>query len=565
MKNRLWIAGIVFGVVVLASVLYFGMDDEPQTAPVEYAPTPTNALPSDPDRFLRVMSPTPTDEPTPTPSAPKTEATVKEEFILGDRTTQALTYDGILEVDFQQRDYTRLSDYKLEVTDGTWEAVYEIPSVCTAVKFRFSGISVFEQLGAVKDETTEYYNYFNGNTLKRDDNPVVVSVPIERDTDKIVLYLRSDEARITQNGSILAAFLLKDRKVQCLLATTDIAETDYSRTYYVADDGRLENVYIEVMDQQTSCYDRLTHRLQWQFSRFRDGERIDCLEARNPRSPEDRDDMIVLYRGAPETMPTEVYGVTNTSFSLWDRIVEAESNMTIANREWEQSINTAILATSSFGTLYMDTIVCSYLAEDENGKESIKGTVTERIFRWENPELHMSMESAVPEPDSEIDVRTVIDDPDHPRYLLRSYNISEHRRRSRAETSEGELLWVEDAMLADGEPYRVERTYPDYIRVQDLSHGKVLSEEIKDYSGKRIRYTTYNYDEEDRIERTETRDKDDNLIETYDYIYDVSGDLVKAMKKTYDKDGEPLESVSYDADGNIIPEEPVIPPEDNID
>ena len=37
------------------------------------------------------------------------------------------------------------------------------------------------------------------------------------------------------------------------------------------------------------------------------------------------------------------------------------------------------------------------------------------------------------------------------------------------------------------------------------------------------------------------------------------------MKKTYDKDGTPLESVSYDENGNIILENPVVPPEDVID
>lgn len=566
MKNRLWIAGIVFGVVVLASVLYYGTEWEPQTTPTEYAPTPTNALPGNSDRYLRTASPTPTVSSTPTPVVPVTESTIKEEFVIGDRTSQALTFDGILEVDFRQRDYTMLEDYRLENTDGTWDHIYEIPSLCTAVRLRFSGISVFEQLGAVKEETTEYYNYFNGNPLKRDESPVVISVPIERETDMLEIYLRSDEARIMQNGVLLAYFSIKDRELQCQLATREAEETDYTRTYYVADDGRIENCYIEETDGQKFCYDRLTHLLQWQFINFHDGEREYRLEVRSPRSPEDRDDMIVLYRGAPDTMPTEVYGITNTSFSLWDRILEAESGAEVAAREWEKTKHTSILETASYGTLYMDTIFCSYITENEEGVEDIAATIVERVFRWENPDTHMSMEVTVPDADCAIGVRTVIDDPDNPRYLLKSYNISERRRRSRAETQEGEFLWVEDSTLDEnGQPYRIVRSYPDYIRIQDLNQGNVIAEELTDKAGHRIRYTLFTYSEEWLIERKATYDKEDNLIETYDYIYNVSGDLIKIMKKTYDKDGTPLESVSYDENGNIIPENPVVPPEDVID
>ena len=109
------------------------------------------------------------------------------------------------------------------------------------------------------------------------------------------------------------------------------------------------------------------------------------------------------------------------------------------------------------------------------------------------------------------------------------------------------------------------RSYPDYIRIQDLNQGNVIAEELTDKAGHRIRYTLFTYSEEWLIERKATYDKEDNLIETYDYIYNVSGDLIKIMKKTYDKDGTPLESVSYDENGNIIPENPVVPPEDVID
>ncbi|MBP5490773.1 MAG: hypothetical protein J6Y10_09270 [Lachnospiraceae bacterium] len=567
MRNRLWILGIVLGVVVLASVLYFGSDYDTQTTPEEYVPTPTNALPNNPDSYLRTVSPTPTESPTPTPVVPATESTIKEEFVIGDRTSQALTFDGILEVDFRQRDYSRLEDYRLEVTDGTWDNVYEIPSVCTAVRLRFSGISVFEQLGAVKEETTDYYSYFNGNSLKKDDTPVMISVPIDRDTDMLEIFLRSDEALIMQNGKILASFRIKDKEIRCQLATQGLQETDYSRTYFVADDGRIENLYVEESDGQKYCYDRLTHILQWQFLSYHEGEREYRLEVRNPRAPEDRNDMSVLYRGAPDTLPTEVYGITNTAFSLWDRILEAENGAKVASREWEKTKHTSILETGSYGTLYMDTIFCSYIAENEEGNEGITATIMERVFRWENPDTHMSMEVVVPDADCAIDVRTVIDDPEYPRYLLRSYNVSDRKTRSRAETTEEKLLWVEEAMIADGEPYRVTRTYPDteYIRIQDFSHGQLHSEEITDFAGKRIRISYFTYNENDMIERTETRDKDDNLIETFDYIYDVSGDLVKSMKKTYDKDGTPIESVSYDADGNVLPEEPVVPPADITD
>lgn len=556
MKNWLWIAGIVLGVIVLASVIYYNMDDQKQTAQTEYVPTPTHPLPNNPGHYTKAVSPTVTETPTPTPTPVKQEATTKEEFILGERTSQAITYDGILEIDFQQREYTRLSDYR--VTEpaeeyGSWEAVYEIPSLCTAIHFRLSSMTLFEQRGKNKGETVEYYSYFNNNTLTRDDENVVIPVAADRETDSLLIFLNHDEARIEQNGVVLAMCSMKDKRAQCKLSLESLGQSDYCRYVYMSEDGRPESMYIEETDTQTACYDRLTRKLVWRLSRYIDGERVYLLEARDPRSPEDRDDMIVLYRGEPEMMPTEVYGVTNTSFSLWDRIEEAEADAEMPTREWDESVHTSILVSNSYGTLYMNTVYCGYLHADENDKETIRGTVIERTLRWENPELHISMENVVSDPDCAIDSRIVLNDAENPRYLLRSYEVSDRKKRSRAETADGELLWVEEEMSADGVPYRLERTYTDHVRVQLLNQGQLYSEEITDFTGKRIRITQFTY-EEDRIQRSETHDREENLIETCDYIYDANGELVKSVKKTYDVDGNLTGTVSYDGEGNVLPE-----------
>lgn len=553
MRDRFWILGVVFGVVVLAAVLYFSTGAE-QAAQTEYAaPTPTNALPGDLDRYVRIIFPSVTATVTPTPSTGKVEATVKQEIVIGDRSSAALTYNGILEVDFQERDFTRLEDCRVTSDDDSWEAIYDIPSVCTAMRFRFAGTTLFEQLGAVREETTEYYSYFSGTTLKKNDELVVLSVPVARETDGLTLFLRSDEVRVMQNGYILAEICLRDGTVKFLLATDGHDDTDYSRTLYVAEDGRLEGMYLEETDDQVYCFDRRTHRLEWHLSRSTDGERTLLLEARDPNSPEDEDNMVVLYRGEPEMMPDEVYGVTNTSVALSDRIRDAEAGAAMPKNEWEEKIHTSILADNEFGVLYMDSVFCGYLQADEKGKEKIQGTVLERRFHWENKEFHMYMENVVADPECAIDIRTVIDDPEYTqRYLLRSYEVSDRRSRSRAETMNNELLWVEEAMTADGVPYRVVRTYPDHIRVRDLSQGNIYYEEITDFSGKRIRRTQYIY-EDNRILKTETRDGVDNLIETRDYIYEEeSWTLLKSVVNRYDVNGNLTGTVYYDAAGNEI-------------
>ena len=557
MKNWLWIAGIVLGVIMLASVLYYSMSGEQQTTPAEHVPTPTNALPNNAEHRTKIYTPTPTETPTPTPTTAVAETTMKAEFVIGDRDSQAITNDGILEVDFLQRGYTRLEDYKVtgrEEYDG-WDTVYEIPSVCTVIRFRFSATTLFEQRGSQKEETTDYYSYFNGNSLTRDDKLVMLSVPTERETDSLTLLLRNDEARVMQNGYVLASFIVKDRKVQCLLSFDGSEEPDYKRFVYISEEGRLESMYIEEVGGQTACYDRLTRHILWRLSEYNDSEHEYCLEARDPRSPEDRDDMIVLYRGEPDMMPSEVYGITNTSFSLLDRIDEAEADAEMPTREWDESVHTSILTTNSYCTLYMDTRYCGYLQADENDRETVQGTVIERHFRWENPDLHINLEIVVANSECAIDSRVVINDPEYPRYLLRTYHVSDRKSRSRAEDDNG-LLWVEEAMLADDEPYRLVRTYTDTdrIRIRDLSHGQIYSEEITDYAGKRISITQFTY-AEGKVQRMEKRDSADNLVETCDYIYDAQNELVKSVRKTYDADGNLSGSVSYDADGNEIPED----------
>jgi hypothetical protein len=553
-KNWLWIAGLVLGVIVLASVIYYSMDDRQQATQSEYAPTPTNMLPNNPNHYTKESTPTPTETPTPTPATVKPEATTKEEFIIGERTSQAITYDGILEVDFQQREYTRLADYRVaEPAEeyGTWEAVYEIPTLCTAIRFRLFSTTLFEQLGKVKGDTAEYYSFFNSDALTRNGDNVVIPVSSERETDSLMIFLNPDEARIVQNGVILATCSMKDKRAQCKLSLESLDQPDYCRYVYISEDGRPESMYIEETDTKTACYDRLTRKLIWQLTRNIDGERMYLLEARDPRSTEDHDDMIVLYRGEPEIMPTEVYGVTNTSFSLWDRIEEAEADAEMPTREWEESVHTSILVSNSYGTLYMNTVYCGYLYADGDESETIRGTVIERILRWENPELHISLENVVSNPDCAIDSRIVLNDAENPRYLLRSYAVSDRKSRSRAETVDGALLWVEEAMLADGEPYRLERTYTDHVRVQYFSNKQLYAEEITDFAGKRNRITQFTY-EDDRIQRSETRDSADNLIETCDYIYDAIGELVKSVKKTYDAEGNLSGSVTYDKDGKVI-------------
>ncbi|MBR6020235.1 MAG: hypothetical protein IK055_08490 [Lachnospiraceae bacterium] len=567
MKNYwYWIAGIFVGVVALTALLYLvNKGGDPSTAQHELVPTPTNALPDNPERFTRSATPSVTEAPTPTPT-PVAEATARQEFVIGDRTSPALTFDGILEVVFQEREYTTLEDYRLrdEEKDSEWEAIYEIPTICTAARFRFNGTLLLEQLGAVKEENVDYYSYFSGNALKRNDTLVDISVPVQRESDTLTLYVRSDEARVMQNGRILAAYRVKDRTVQCLLALDGQDATDYSRMFYIEEDGRPEQYYIEDVDGMTMCYDRRTHQLQWRLSQFRDGERLYCLEVRDPESPEDREDTIVLYRGEYETMPSEVYGVTNTSLSLLDRIEEAESTAKMPGREWEESVHTSLLVSNDFGSLYMDTYYCGYVSVDANNKEFVDGTITERRFRWENPDNHMHLENAVANPDCKIDKRTVIDDPENPaRYLLRSYTVGETKRRSRAETPDGELLWVEEAMLADGEPYRLSRSYPDdnIIRVREYDHELLLSEEYTDFQGKREKITTYQYTDEGGIERTETRSANDELLETVDYIYDATGTLVKSMRNIYNADGTLAETITYDTEGNVLPPDAVPPPD----
>ncbi|MBP5490393.1 MAG: hypothetical protein J6Y10_07330 [Lachnospiraceae bacterium] len=552
MKNWFWIFGVVLGVVVLATVLYFGTGAEQPAAQEEHVPTPTNALPDNPERYLQTLSPSPTETPAPTPTVAPAETTIRKMFVLGDRTSPELTYD--VELDFPERGFTKLEDYYVRVEDSdNWEKVYDIPSVATGIRFRFSGNTIFEQLGSIKEGTTEYYSYFYSSALKQDDSLVVLSVPVVTSEDSLMLYLRNDEARVYQNGRLLAAFLLKDGTIQVLMDIKGQSSPDYSRTFYVMDDGRTETIYLEETEDLTVCYDRRTRRKQWSLSRFYDGERRYHLEIRDPNSPDDKDEMIVLYNGAPDSMPTEVYGVTNTAFSLWERIEEAEKTATMPKREWEETVHTSILTSGDYGTLYMDTVYCGYITEDEKGKEKIAGTATERHFRWENPDLHMYMESAVDNPDSAIDYRMVIDDEESTsKYLLRSYAVSERRSRSCAQTPEGDVLWVEEAKIADGEPYLLTRIYADYIRLQNYQNGRIYMEEFTSLPGKRIRTTQFFYDTEGRIERTVTRDKDDILTETRDYIYDVSGDLVRTVQNSYDKNGNLTETVTYDADGNVI-------------
>ncbi|MBO4797967.1 MAG: hypothetical protein J5494_04250, partial [Candidatus Methanomethylophilaceae archaeon] len=562
-KNWFWIAGVVLGVVVLATVLYFGTGAEQQTVQEECAPTPTNALPDNPERYIHVLSPSPVETPTPTPSVPQADTTVKAQFLIGDRNSQDLTYDGILELDFQNRQYTKLSDYQTKAENGgKWDKVYDIPSLCTAIHFRFSGSSLFEQLGAIKEDTVEYYSYFNSIPLKQDDTLVALTVPVTAgETDSLMIYLRNDEALVTQNGDILASFLLRDGTVQIQLAMKGLDTTDYSRTFFVSDDGRTESLYLEETAEQTVCRDRRTHRTEWILTRYHDGEHEYCLEIRDPNSPDGGDDMIVLYRGLSDAMPTEVYGVTNTAISLWDRIEEAEKSAHMPEREWEESIHTSILTSGDYGTLYLDTVYSGYCSEDEKGREIVLGTPIERRFSWENPSLHLDMECVVANPDCVIDYRMVIDDEETPsKYLLRSYNVSDRQVHSRAETTDGELLWVEESRVSDGEPYRITRTYPDYIRVRDYSNGRIYTEEFTDYTGKRITITQYYYDEEARIERATTRDNEDNLMETKDFIYDGAGDHIKTIQNVYDKDGNLTKTVTYDADGNVISSETMLQP-----